>query len=194
MANSDLLKGFRPVCYRSGAPYNGSYNIYYKDATAGIIGVGDPVIRGTNSSDPEGQPEIVRATTGAAITGVVVGIVPTLGRIDQPRHLAAADIGYVMVADDPNLLFEVQDNGGATGLIVTQIGEHIDSVAAINADTTLGYSKYEIDTEAVATGNTWRLEKLVRRADNAVGANAKWLVSANLHTEVNASATTLTEI
>lgn len=194
MANSNLLKGFRPVCYRSGAPYNGACNIYYKDTTAGIIAVGDPVIRGTNSSDPEGYPEAVRASTGGAITGVVVGVVPTLSRIDQPRHLLAADVGYIMVADDPNLLFEVQDNGGATGIIITNIGQHVNSVAAIDADTTLGYSKYQLDTEAISTGNTWRIEKLVKRADNTVGANAKWLVSANLHTEVNASATNLTEI
>jgi hypothetical protein len=194
MANTSLKKGFRPVCYRSGAPYNGSYNIYYKDATAGIIAVGDPVIRGTDSSDPEGYPECVRATTDGAITGVVVGVVPTLARIDQPRHLLAADVGYLMVADDPNLLFEVQDNGGATGIAITNIGQHVDSVTALDADIVLGYSKFEIDTESLATGNTWRIEKLVKRADNAVGANAKWLVSANLHTEVNASATNLTEI
>ena len=194
MTNRSIKKGFRPVCYRSGAVYNGSYNLYYKDTTAGVIGVGDPVIRGTNSSDHLGYPEAVRHTTGGAITGVVVGIVPTLARIDQPRHLLAADVGYIMVADDPNLLFEVQDNGGATGIIITNIGQHINSVAALDADTVLGYSKYELDTEAIATNNTWRLEKLVQRADNAVGANAKWLVSANLHTEVNASATNLTEI
>lgn len=194
MANIDAPRGFTPVKYRSGKPYNGIARRYYKDATAGIIGVGDPVIRVTSSSDPEGGPEIVRATTGAAITGVVVGIVPHPDRLDQPGHLAAADVGYVLVADDPELLFEVQDNGGATGIAVTDVGKHIDSVTAINADTVIGRSQYEIDTEAKATGNTWRIEALVNRPDNAVGANAKWLVMANLHTEVNASATNLTEV
>jgi hypothetical protein len=121
MANIDRPHGFIPVCYKSGAPYNGSYRRYYKDTTAGIIAVGDPVIRGTNSSDPQGYPEIVRATTGSAVTGVVVGIEPHIDRLNQPRHLLAADVGYVYVADDPNLLFEVQDNGGATGIVVTNI-------------------------------------------------------------------------
>jgi hypothetical protein len=188
MANADTPRGFTPVHQRPD-----KYRRYYKDATAGIIGVGDPVVRVTNSSDPEGRPEIVRATTGAAITGIVVGIEPNRADLSK-LHLASADSGYVLVDDDPNSLFYVQDNGGASGLIVTQIGEHIDSVAAIDADTTTGRSKYELDTEAVATDNTFRLERLVQREDNAVGANAEWVVSVNLHTEANASATRKTEV
>ena len=173
MANVDRPNGFVPVKYSSGKAYTGAANRYYKDATAGIIGIGDPVIRVTNSSDPEGGPEIVRATTGSAITGVVVAIDPVRSNLSQ-RHLAAADIGYVYVADDPTLLFEVQDNGGATGIVVADIGEHVDSVTALDADTTTGISKYEIDTEAQATDNTWRLEALVNRPNNAVGVNARW--------------------
>ena len=193
MANADTPRGFTPVKYRSGKAYTGAAKRYYKSATAGIIGVGDPVIRATNSTSPEGHPEVVRATTGAAITGVVVGIEPTRSDLSQ-LHLASADTGYVLVADDADLLFSVQDNGGATGLVVTDIGEHVDSVAAIDANTTTGRSNYELDTEAQATDNTWRLEELVQREDNAVGANAEWLVSANLHTEGNASASRKTEI
>ena len=195
MANADTPRGFTPVKYRSGKPYCGIARRYYKSATAGIIGVGDPVIRATNSSDPLGGPEIVRASTGAAITGVVVAIEPTESDLEKVGHLLSADTGYVLVADDPELMFMVQDNGGATGMAVTDIGEHIDSVAAIDADTTIGRSKYEIDTEAKATGNTWRIEGKVNREDNdETLANADWLVMANLHTEVNASATNLTEI
>ena len=193
MANRDTPRGFTPVKYRSGHGYTGAARRYYKSATAGIIGVGDPVIKVTNSSDPEGGPEIVRATTGAAITGVVVGIEPVRSDLSQ-KHLASADTGYVLVADDPDLLFEVQEVTGGTALAVTNIGEHIDSVTAVDADTTTGRSKYEIDNAALATGNTWIIEELVHKADNAVGEHAKWLVSANLHTERNASATSRTEV
>lgn len=193
MANVDAPRGFIPVRYRSGHGYSGAARRYYKSATAGIIGIGDPVIRATNSTDPEGGPEIVRATTGAAITGVVVGIEPVRSDLAQ-RHLASADTGYVYVADDPDLLFEVQEVTGGTALAVANIGEHIDSIAAVDANTTTGVSKYEIDNAALATGNTWRIEALVNRPDNAVGEHAKWIVAANLHTEVNASATNLTEI
>ena len=194
MANANQPSGFRPVCYRSGAPYNGAANRYYKDTTAGVIGIGDIVIRGTNSSSPDGYPEIVRAAADAAITGVVVGIEPIMTNLSQQGYLLAADVGYVLVADDPNLLFEVQEGGSGTSLAVTNIGEHIDSSTPADADTFIGRSKTVLDNAALATGNQWRIEGLVHRADNAVGAYAKWLVSPNLHTEINASATNLTEI
>lgn len=194
MANLNAPRGFEPIRHSDGKPYTGQCNRYYKDATAGIIGVGDPVIRVVSSSDPEGGPEIVRATTGAAITGVVVGIEPVRGNLGQVGYLAAADVGYVLVADDPTLLFEVQEGGSGTALAITDIGKHIDSVTALNADTTIGRSKYQIDNNAKATGDTWIIVQLSPKADNAVGTYAKWLVRANLHTEVNASATNITEI
>lgn len=125
---------------------------------------------------------------------MVVAIEPTESDLEKVGYLASADTGYVLVADDPELLFEVQEVSGGTPLAVTNIGEHIDSVTAVDADTTLGLSKYEIDNAALATGNTWRIEGLVRRENNEVGEHAKWLVMANLHTEVNASATNLTEV
>jgi len=194
MANVDAPRGFEPVRYADGKPYTGQANRYYKSTTAGIIAIGDPVIRATNSSDPEGGQEIVRHTTGAAITGVVVGIEPVVSNLNQNGYLASADTGYVLVADDPNLIFEVQETTGGTALAVTNIGEHIDSVAAVDADTTIGRSKYEIDNAAKATNNTWILLGLSPKPDNAVGEHAKWLVKANLHTDVNASATNVTEI
>ncbi len=188
MANLDAPRGFTLIQSSSARPFRR----YYKDASV-ILGVGDPVIRATNSSSPEGYPEVTRATTGAAITGIVMGREPDRADLSK-LHVAAADACYVLVCDDPNALFEVQDNGGATGLVVADIGEHVDSVAAINANTTTGRSNYELDTEAQATDNTFRLESLVQREDNAVGANAKWIVSVNLHTEANASASNKTEV
>lgn len=189
MPNVDMPNGFTPINLLPDRVHR-----YYKDTTAGIIAVGDPVIRGANSSDPNGYPEIVRATTGAAITGVVIAVEPIRSNLNQFNYLAAADTGYVLVADHPQQEFVVQDNGGATGIVVTNIGQHVDSVTALDANTTIGRSKYEIDTEAIATDNTWRIERLYDQEGNAVGANAKWVVKANLHTEANASATNLTEI
>lgn len=188
MANKDAPRGFSQLRHNLDKCHR-----YYKGTDAGIIGIGDPVIRQTNSADPEGYPEIVRATTGAAITGIVVAIEPNVDDLNK-RHLASADTGYVLVDDDPNSLFVVQDNGGATGLVIADIGEHVDAVAAIDANTTTGISNYELDTEAQATGNTFRLERLLQREDNEVGANADWVVSVNLHTEANASATNKTEV
>lgn len=195
MANVNSPRGFEPVMMSNGNPYTGQCRRYYKDSTANtVIAVGDPVIRVVSSSDPEGGPEIVRATTGAAITGVVVGIQQDISNLAKTNYLAATDSGYVFVADDPDTIFEVQEGGSGTALAITDIGKHIDSVTALDGDTTLGRSKYQIDNGAKATDNTWIIVGLSPKADNAVGTYAKWLVKANLHTEVNASATTRTEI
>ena len=194
MANVDAPRGFTPVGLKGANGDMGSVRRYYKDATAGIIAIGDPVIKVTNSSDPEGGPEIIRAVTGAAITGVVVGIEPVRANLNQIGYLAAADVGYVLVCDHPDMFFEVQDTTGGTPLAITNIGEHIDSITAVDADIVIGRSKYEIDNAALATGNTWIIEELVKAPDNVVGEHAKFLVRANLHTERNASATSRTEV
>lgn len=194
MANVNAPRGFSPVRYSDGRPYNGASNVYYKNTTAGIIAVGDPVIRVTASVDPLGGQEIVRATTGAAITGVVVGIQPVLSNLAQVGYLAAADTGYVLVADEPDLIFEVQEGGSSTALAASDTGTNINSITAIDANTTTGRSKYQIDNGAKAAGDTWAIVALVQRADNALGLYAKWLVKPSLHTEQNASAQNVTNI
>ena len=194
MANVDSPDGLSFIGYADGKAPRGGIHRYYKDATAGILAVGDPVIRVTNSSDPEGGPEIVRHTTGAAVTGVIVAVERKTSNLDSANSMAAADIGYVWVADDPNALFEVQEDSDGGNLAVTNIGEHIDLVAAIDANTTIGRSKYELDSSALATGNTYIIVAKSNRVGNAIGTNCRWIVKANLHTEVNASATNVTEV
>lgn len=185
MANLNAPRGFTPVQYAGGIPQNGRQTRYYKGTTAGILGIGDPVVRLTASSDPAGGPEVVRATTGSYITGVVVAIDPVPANLQQVGYYAAADTGYLYVNDDPTALFEVQEGGSGTVLTVaTAVGQCINSVTALNADTTIGHSKYQIDNNAVGTSTyTWIIVALANHPDNAVGTNAKWLVKANLHTE-----------
>jgi hypothetical protein len=189
MANKDAPNGFTPINLLPDRVH-----CYYKSAGTTIICKGDPVIRATNSADPNGYSEVVRATTGAAITGVVVGISVVQSDLNRSNCLLAAESGYLLVADYPMQEFIVQDNGGAAGIAITDIGNHIDSVAAIDGDTTFGRSNYEIDTQAKAADNTWRIERKFDVEGNDVGANCVWVVKPNLHTESNASATTLTEV
>lgn len=193
MANLNAPRGFVPVSV-DGKPYVSQVNRYWKDTTANmVIAVGDPVVRVASSSDPEGGPEITRATTGSYVTGVVVAIEPNRSDLSKVGYLSATDTGYVYVADDPRQYFEVQEGGSGTALAVTDVGKHIDSVTALDGNTTIGLSKYQIDNGAKATDNTWVIVKLSPRPDNAVGTYAKWIVKANLHTEANAGATNVLE-
>ena len=126
MANANNPRGLIPVRYRSGAPYNGGYNTYYVPATNGTaMFIGDPVIAVTAASDANGIPTVTHAAGGSGtyITGAVVGFVsagdPAVTRTqDLGPYRAASVAAYVMVADDPDLLFEIQEDGlgGAMGV------------------------------------------------------------------------------
>lgn len=195
MPNMSIINGFRPVDPKTGNLYAGSGRMYYKPAGTTIIAVGDPVIIATGSTDPLGNKMIARATTGAAISGVVVGVKFDKTNLHKSNYLLAADAGYVWVADDPYLWFEVQEDSVGGSLALANLDNYVNSVAAINGNTVLGCSNYQIASTSVGTSTgTWRIERLVRRPGNAIGTNAKWLVSAALHTEINNSALNLTAI
>lgn len=192
MANVNAIDGFVAFCYKDGKPYTGQARTYYKAATSAPIFVGDPVIRIT-SVDPNGYPQIDRATAGAALNGHVVGIKINIDDLNKAEYLAAGDTGYVMVCDDPNVLLMSQVSAASVGL--AQIGKHID--ASINDGSTVtGTSGCYLDAAAVATGNTYRIEALgeaVMIGNEPAALYQKALVAVNLSTEVNAGASTLSE-
>lgn len=193
MTNVNAVDGLKPVCYKDGKQYTGQARLYYKAATSAPIFVGDPVIRIT-STDANGYPMVDRATAGTYLTGHVVGIKLKPDDLTIVRSLAAAQTGYLMVCDDPNVLLVGQSGGAGTELALAQIGKHID--ASINdGNTYTQTSGCYLDNNAVATDNTYRIEALGEavQVGNAVGQYQKVLVAVNLSTEVNAGASNLKE-
>ncbi len=191
--NENNPNGFTPRKFTDGSPYYGMGTRYYKDATAGILAVGDVVIRVVSSSDPQGGPEVVKYTVGAAMTGVIIGFEPDYSNLRKVGYLAAADIGYVLVEDRPNVLYEVMEAGSGTPLVIADIGKHIDTITAANGNTVIGRSVDALDNNAKATDNSWILVSL---ADGSLITDTyrRWYVKPNLHTEVNAGATNVKEI
>ena len=188
MANANTPQGLRPVRYASGAPYNGAANTYFvpaADSTA--LFIGDPVIV-AGSADANGVPTATRATAagGALWTGVVVGIIntPTVTTTYRPASTAC----YILVADDPNLLFEVQEDAVGGALAAADVGLNADLVAGTGSTVT-GKSAFQLhtSTKAVTATLQMRIEGFVQRADNEIGANAKVLVRNNLPTQTGAA-------
>jgi len=194
MTNVNIANGFRPKMYAFGrGEYTGNATKYYW-AGGGTIGVGDPVVRvtGATASDPAGvAAAIQRATTGSYVTGHIVGFDPVPDALTEVGYMLTGDTGYVYVCDDPDVLLEVQEGGAGTALTTANIGQSINAITAVNADTTRGTSLYQIDNATVTTASTgtYILVGLVQRADVAVGQYARWLVKVNLHTEVSSGAT-----
>lgn len=196
MANSDSPTGLRPVGYKSGAPYNGACNMYYvpaSDSTA--LFIGDPVII-AGSADAKGVPDVTRAASTTRITGVVVGFAPVPGAAAGSQtavdrgYRTASTADYVLVADDYDLLFEVQEDAVGGALAVTDVGNNADLIIAAG-NTYSKRSGVELDSSTAATtAAQMRIVGFVQREDNEIAANAKMLVSIVESTQSPAAGTT----
>lgn len=185
MANANIPRGLVPVRDIHGKPYNGAANVYHVPSdNATALFVGDPVVTITDASDANGVQDVVIAAaagTTTMITGVVVSLAffegsPVLR--DSGRYLPASTEGYVMVADDPGLLFEIQEDG-AMG--VGAVGRKSQLIAGTGSTVT-GWSGWQLDSSEISTTSTDQLHIAapVLRADNdPTLTNAKWLVSIN---------------
>lgn len=184
MANADIVNGLRPSRYMNGAPWTGQCTEYYipsSDSTAVFVG---DLVKFAGSASSDGVATVAQAAASGAVLGVVVGIrkdTPT--SLDTPIYRAASTAAYVMVVDDPNVLFEIQEDGVGGALAVTNIGQNADIVVG-SGSTTTGASGMELDSSTAATTATLPLKIMgfVRREDNEIGsANAKIVVKLNNH-------------
>lgn len=180
MANVNRANGARPVKHISGSPYNGQCNKYYVPSTDGTaIFVGDFVKSG-GTTDADGVPTAAVAAAGNTLRGVCVGVIPDTA--DSLIYRAASTARYILVCDDPDIVFEIQaDNGGAV-LALADVGENAD-ILVTGGSTTTGTSATELDSSThVTTTAQLRILGFVQRPDNAPAADyAKVLVLINEH-------------
>ena len=191
MANANRPSGFSPVQYLNGSPWNGQARIYsIAAAYATALYIGDPV-KSSGTADANGVPGIVLGATTGALRGVIVGLGSAEGLIANPKNLdityrpaaAQATDWYAMVVDDPQVLFEVQENANGTALAATEIGLNTISVSGTGNGFLSGWMLASATDAAPAATATLQLKLmgLVRRQQNAFGAYAKHLVKINVH-------------
>lgn len=184
MANSDTPFGFKPARKLGAMNTTGGVNRYYRGTgDANNLFIGDPVDLG-GTGDTAGVPSVVRATAGSGgyAVGVVVGIENNTSDNLGRTYLPASTAGYVLVCDDPDEVFIIQEDSTSGALAVTDIGLNADFVIG-SGNTTTGISATELQTSSINTTNTLQLRVLGLYPDqkNEVGTNAKWLVRFNLH-------------
>ena len=191
MANANRPSGFSPVQYLNGSPWNGQARIYsIAAAYATALYIGDPV-KSSGTADANGVPGIVLGATTGALRGVIVGLGSAEGLIANPKNLdityrpaaAQATDWYAMVVDDPQVLFEVQENANGTALAATEIGLNTISVSGTGNGFLSGWMLASATDATPAATATLQLKLmgLVRRQQNAFGAYAKHLVKINVH-------------
>ncbi len=189
MANVNTPFGLAPVRYFSGAPYNGSCNLYcILAANTSAFAIGDPVISG-GSADASGKiPNIAIAVDSGAIRGVIVGLSDTYpgnAKIGNPNSIvrpAAAQSAdwYALVCDDPDVCFEIQEIGTGTPLTATAIGLNVDLESGTNNGYVSGWMLGN-DNEATTATLQVRILGVVNRIDNVLGQYCKYLVKINVH-------------
>jgi hypothetical protein len=182
MANSDNPNGFRPVQYLSGAPYTGAHNKYKAGEN---LFMGDLVE--LTGADGDGYAVVARSEAGDVHAGVVVGwdAVPSGNGSASLENLYCASGGVVYIADQPDLLFEAQQDN--TNIVDATIGLNAEVVVAAGSTTT-GKSNMEVDSDTADTTNTLSLQlvRFVDREDNdRTAANSRLIVKINLHQRAN---------
>lgn len=192
MANLVAPRGFVPSRYLNGTAWNGAVNTYHIPSSDGSqFNVGDPVKSSANA-DVNGVPDVAKAAGTDTVRGVVVGVLaatpgnPSLVgtnldlTIQNVPATKARDY-YVLVADDPSIIFEVQDDG-LNALTATSANKNA-SFTVTNPTSPQQNSASVLATGTVATtaGLNLKIMGLVQRPDNAFGINAKWLVRFNQH-------------
>lgn len=187
MANANIPSGFSPVRGVYGQPFTGSVN-HYSTAAGDAVAmfIGDPVKLVGTSQVINGQTlaDVAQAATGDIIVGVVVAILPSTR--DSLTYRAASTQRIVIVADDPNDLFEIQDVSTGTPLAAADIGLNVNFVVAAGSTYT-GLSGVTLNNTTEAGTNTLdcKIVGFANRTDNEVGASGKWLVRLNRHQYAN---------
>jgi len=185
--NTNAPNGLRPVKYINGGDYEGRVTQYaIASGYATAIGRNDPVAVLADGT-------IGIGVAGSQCRGVLqyVEFYSTDGTFNRQNNWPASTtvktgtVPLAFVADDPNLLFDVQETDGSSGagtpLALADRNLNINFV--IGAPNTAGISTTSINNTTENTTSTLNL-KIIGLSDypgNAVGNYANWLVTWNTH-------------
>jgi len=187
MANRDTAFGLRPIGYLNGTPWNGKVTMYY--ASGGAIYKGSPVKHG-GSGDTLGEVPscAIASASSQAVVGVAIGFgntkmlaadVTDLDRL----YKAASESCYVAVVDDPNVVFEAQEDNASASLAAANIGQGIKLASIGSGSTVTGLSSAELDSSSANADASatypFKILGIVDRVDNAMGSYCKWKVMLN---------------
>lgn len=204
MANVNRPWGLKPVKSLIAGDYDGRGNVYHVPSTDSTMSyyVGDVVcmVPGGGTGDANGIPSVAKyiPNAGAASSGIngagPIGVVIAVGTNPKGPWIDANDLTktyapvtktkdyYLLVADDPYLIFEVQEGGSGTALTTAAIGLNANLSYTIGQAT--GYVSATIldnSSEAATIGLDVRLLGLAQTPGNAFGYYARWLVMLNSH-------------
>lgn len=181
MANPDSAFGAVPIKHIDGSPYSGMVNEYVIPSSNGTATFINDLVKHNGDADAEGVPQVIQATAGATtLLGAVVGFRADPSNLGL-QYRTASTTRYVLVADDPDIVYKMQEDSDTSTLAATDVGANCDIVVAAGSTVT-GVSAMEIDsnTNSSSAANV-RILRLYRDQNNAIGTNAIWEVLINEH-------------
>lgn len=197
MANDDVIRargGLLPVGYPFGAYKKSYYRLTSGTTAADNFFIGQPV-----DLDNTGQATTVVAiaTSATTILGSIVGFLDAnrealpsvMETTTAGAYLPGGNAAYVLVADDPNQVFVLQEDTGGSALTLSNIGNSATmTYRSSSGDTTTGYATIELDRSSAGTGTGGNLliKGLAENMNsdgtrNAVGNYGKWEVIITNH-------------
>lgn len=184
MASVSRINGFRPVKMITGAPYNGqAETCFVPSSDSSVIMIGDAVKLSGDARAASGVPTVTRITSATDIPyGIVVGIlfsgvgdatnVPPVTDLNTPVYRRANTDRYLLVATDPQIIYEVQYAGTSVPAATITSNVGLNGQFTLTAgNTTTGASGMQLDSAGLATTATLPL-KIVgfpNRPDNIPG-------------------------
>ena len=202
MANDDMIRargGLLPVNFPFGQFKKSYYRLTSGTAAADNFFIGQPV-----DLDSTGQATTVVAiaATGTVLLGPIVGFLDAnhealpsaMETTAAGSYLPGGGAAFVLVADDPNQVFVLQEDTGGTALTASNVGNSCNmTYRSSSGDTTTGYATIELDRSSAGTGTGGNLLikglALNMNSDgtrNAVGNYGKWEVIIVNHRLSNA--------
>jgi len=180
MSNIDRAGGFKPVRHLNGNPWNGKARWYYIPSGDGTALFKGDAVKSGGSSDASGKyATVTQAAASNTIRGVVIGFG------DQPNvaidttnlyrtYRPASTAMYCLVVDDPDVIFEIQEDNDSNDMDADMVGLSTDIVVG-SGNTTSGLSAMELDSSDTATAaGQCKILGVSNKEDNALGTYCKW--------------------
>lgn len=180
MANVSRVNGLRPVKHVDGSPWNGQLNKYFVPASDGTAIFQGDLVKLGGAVDSVGVPSVAKfaAGTDSAAVGVAVGFSINPLNLNSPQYRSASTAMYVLVADAPDTVFEIQSAVAATPTTLTQNAQVQDA----GGSTTTGQSGETIASFATTATLPLKVMGASLKVDNDITSNNyKVLVTINNH-------------
>jgi len=195
MANVVAPFGLRIARTGNQAAYNAQLNTYWIPSSDGNAYYEGDIVKSLANADGNGIPGVVKITNGTDTPrGFIVGVLPSLlgGNSMQGTNLDLTQVSipasktrdyYVLVCDDPDVIFEVQGDSTATNQVAANVNKNASLTIAAPSTATFPLSASVVNSSTIATTQALiiRLMGLAQFPGNGFGANATWMAKFNQH-------------